>query len=112
MVKRVKKKAEKHKLEHVKTINAPASNTGLEDECIDLILCIDVLPDIKDIDSTFREMHRILKPDGILSVFEPHAGLEPGVWKPDKSVKELTDTGLFSLHERSNKILKFKKVRG
>jgi ubiquinone/menaquinone biosynthesis C-methylase UbiE len=112
MIDRVKKKAEKHGLEHVETINAPASNTRLEDESIDLILCIDVLPDIKDIDSTFREMYRILKPDGILSVFEPHAGFEPGVWKPDRSVKELTGTGLFFPHERNNKILKFKKVLG
>jgi ubiquinone/menaquinone biosynthesis C-methylase UbiE len=110
MVERVKKKAQKHNLEHVKTINAPASATGLEDESIDLILCIDVLPDVRDTDSTFREMYRVLKLDGVLSVFEPHAGFEPGVWKPDKSIKELTGTGLFSLHERNGNILKFKKV--
>lgn len=110
MIERIKKKAKKHKLEHVKTINALASNTGLEDESIDLILCIDVLSDITDIDSTLQEMYRILKIDGMLSVFEPHAGFELGAWKPDKSIKELTGTGLFSLHERNNKILKFKKV--
>ena len=110
MIQHVKKKAAKQKLENVKTITAPASNTGLEDESISLVICIDVLSDITDIDSTLHEMHRILKFDGILSVFEPHAGIEPGAWKPDKSITELTVTGLFSLHERNNKILKFKKV--
>ena len=110
MIQRVNKKAKKHKLDHVKTINSPASNTGLEDESIDLILCIDVLSDLRDIDCTLVEMHRILRADGTLSVFEPHAKFEPGAWKPDKSINELTGTGLFSLHEKDNKILKFKKV--
>jgi len=99
MIKNVKKKVKKHGLENVKTITSTANNTGLDDESIDLIFCIDVLSDITDIDDTLREMHRILKSDGTLSVFEPHAGFEPGAWKPEKSMKILTSTGLFSLHE-------------
>jgi len=110
MIENVKKKVKKQRLENVKTITATASNIGLEDESIDLIFCIDVLSDITDIDSTLQEMYRILKFNGILSVFEPHTGFEPGAWKPDKSIKELTATGLFSLHERDDRILKFKKV--
>ena len=110
MIENVKKKVKKQRLNNVKTITATASNTGLEDESIDLIFCIDVLSDITDIDSTLQEMYRILKFDGILSVFEPHTGFEPGAWKPDKSIKELTATGLFSLHARDDRILKFKKV--
>jgi hypothetical protein len=43
-------------------------------------------------------------------VFEPHAGFEPGAWKPDKSIMELMATDLFFLHERDDRILKFKKV--
>jgi ubiquinone/menaquinone biosynthesis C-methylase UbiE len=112
MIERVRKKARKHRMENVKTIIAPASDTGLDDESLDMILCIDVLSDIDDIDRTLVEMFRILKPDGTLSVFEPHAKFEPGAWKPDKSIKELTGTGLFSLQERNNEILKFKKVVG
>ena len=112
MTKNINRKVEKQKLKNVNTITSFASNTGLEDESIDLIICIDVLSDITDINSTLQEMYRVLKSDGILSVFEPHAGLEPGAWKPDKSIKELTTTGLFSLYERDDKILKFKKVFG
>ncbi len=94
----------------MKTINSPASSTGLDDESIDLILCIDVLSDISDLEPTLQEMHRILKSDGILSVYEPHTGWEPGAWKPERSTKELTTTGLFSLHRRDDRILKFGKT--
>jgi len=112
MIKKVKKKVEKQGLENVQTITTNASNTGLEDESIDLIFCIDVLSDITDVNSTLQEIYRILKFDGILSVFEPHAGFEPGAWKPGKSIEELTATGLFSLHYRGDKILKFRKLAG
>jgi ubiquinone/menaquinone biosynthesis C-methylase UbiE len=110
MIENVEKKVRKHRLENVKTIKSPASSTGLNDESINLILCIDVLSDISDIDPTLQEMHRVLKSDGILSVYEPHTGLEPGTWKPERSVKELTTTGLFSLHRRNSRILKFEKM--
>ncbi len=109
MIKTVEKKVKKHGLENVKTITSTANNTGLDDESIDLVFCIDVLSDVTDLEDTLKEMHRILKPDGTLSVFEPHAGFEPGAWKPEKSMKILTSTGLFSLDERDDKILKFKK---
>ena len=56
------------------------------------------------------EMHRILKLDGILSVYEPHTGLEPGAWKPEKSIEELTSQGLFSLQRRDRRILLFEKM--
>jgi ubiquinone/menaquinone biosynthesis C-methylase UbiE len=110
MIESVEKKVRKHRLENVKTINSPASSTGLNDESINLILCIDVLSDISDIEPTLQEMHRILKSDGMLAVYEPHTGWEPGAWKPERSIKELTTTGLFSLHRRDGKILKFIKT--
>lgn len=110
MIENVEKKVRKHRLENVKTINSHASSTGLNDESINLILCIDVLSDISDINPTLQEMHRILKSDGILSVYEPHTGLEPGTWKPERSIKELTTSGLFSLQRRDGRILKFGKT--
>lgn len=110
MAKRIKRKVEKQGLENVTTITSSASNTGLEDETIDLIICIDVMSEIADGNRVFQEMYRILKSEGTLSIFEPHAGLEPGVWKPERSIEELTASGLFSLRERDDKILKFNKV--
>lgn len=110
MIENVEKKVRKHRLENVRAINSPASSTGLDDESIDLILCIDVLSDISDIDPTLHEMHRILKSDGMLSVYEPHTGWEPGAWKPERSIKELTTTGLFFLHRRDGRILNFGKT--
>ena len=109
MVENIEKKVRKYRLGNVKSINSPASSTGLGDESIDLILCIDVLSDISDIDATLQEMHRILKSDGILSVYEPHTGWEPGTWKPERSTKELTNRGLFFPHGRDGRILKFGK---
>ncbi len=109
MIDNVEKKIRKHRLENVKTIKSPASNTGLDDESIDLILCIDVLSDISEMEPTLMEMRRILKSEGILSVYEPHTGWEPGAWKPERSIKELTTPGLFFLHTRDGRILKFGK---
>jgi ubiquinone/menaquinone biosynthesis C-methylase UbiE len=110
MIEDVKKKVKKYRLDNVKTINSPASSTGLNDKSINLILCIDVLSDISDIGPTLQEMHRILKSDGILSVYEPHTGWEPGTWKPERSIKELTSTGQFFLQRRDSRILKFGKT--
>ena len=110
MTETVERKARKSGLENVKTINAPASCTGLDDESIDVILCIDVLSDVGDIEPTLQEMRRVLKSAGSRSVYEPHTAWEPGAWKPDRSINELTSAGLFSLQSRDGKILKFGKT--
>jgi ubiquinone/menaquinone biosynthesis C-methylase UbiE len=112
MTEMVAKKANRSGLGNVRTITAPASKTGLADASVDLILCIDVLPDISDMDATMREMHRVLKPDGTLSVYEPHAGWEPGARKPEKTIEELTATGLFFLRSRDGRIVRFGKAPG
>lgn len=106
----VARKARKSGLENVKTINAPASGTGLPDESVDLVLCIDVLSDVSDMEATLREVHRVLKPDGTLSVYEPHAGWEPGAWKPERTARELTATGLFILRATEGRIVRFGKA--
>jgi ubiquinone/menaquinone biosynthesis C-methylase UbiE len=110
MTQKVEEKVRKSGLRNVKTINCPASSTALPGQSIDLILCIDVLSDICDLDATLQEMHRVLKPAGLVSLYEPHAGWEPGAWQPERSTKELTSTGLFFLHERDGRILNFGKT--
>jgi len=47
---------------------------------IDIVIIIDTIADLSDSDSVLKEMNRILKSDGILSVYE---GLF-GHWKPEK----------------------------
>jgi demethylmenaquinone methyltransferase/2-methoxy-6-polyprenyl-1,4-benzoquinol methylase len=110
MIEVVERKVRKHQLSNVKTLNVPASKTGLDDESMDLILCIDVLSDITDIKNTLLELSRILKPEGILSIFEPHTSWEIGTWKPEKSIQELTSSGMFSLYKRDGNILQFVKL--
>ena len=107
----VAKQAGRSGLRNVKTITAPASKSGLQDAGVDLVLCIDVLSDVTDLDATLREIHRVLKPDGMLSVYEPHAGWEPGAWKPERTIEALT-TGLFFLRTRDGKIVRFGKAPG
>jgi ubiquinone/menaquinone biosynthesis C-methylase UbiE len=109
MIEIVEKKVVKNQLKNVKTLIAPASDIDLDDESIDLILCIDVLSDITDVNETLLELRRVLKPNGILSIFEPHTSWEPGTWKPEKSIHELTGSGMFSLQKRVGKILQFAK---
>jgi ubiquinone/menaquinone biosynthesis C-methylase UbiE len=110
MTEDVEKKIRKYRLQNVKSINSPASRTGLQDESIDLILCIDVLSDISDLHASLREMHRVLKAAGTLSVYEPHTGWEPGAWKPETTTRELTSTGLFFPNGSDGRILKFGKT--
>jgi SAM-dependent methyltransferase len=51
---------------NVKFIEASATQTGLPSESFDLVYCRFLLIHLKEPDLALREMHRLLKPDGIL----------------------------------------------
>ena len=39
---------------------------GLEDHCLDLVLCIEVLSDLSDLEPALQEMYRFPKADGVI----------------------------------------------
>ena len=98
----VEKKAKKEKLTNITAILSDG-DTGLPDESIDVILLYDTIHMIKDKQMLLEELHRVLKPDGFLSVWAPH---QP---KVNKAVEIVQENGLFSLRDQDKKLLNFKK---
>jgi ubiquinone/menaquinone biosynthesis C-methylase UbiE len=59
--------AEKHKITNIENIRSDMA-TGLPDGSVDVVLLYDVLHHLKNLDAVLAELHRVLKPDGNLSV--------------------------------------------
>lgn len=93
----VEKQARKRRLTNIETILSD-SKTGLPDECIDVIWMCDVLHEVKERRAVLEELHRVLKEEGALAIYD---GMR-------ERVLSYTN-GLFSLTERNGKLLKFTK---
>jgi len=98
MVERLK--AKKH-LPNVTTIRSD-SRTGLPDQCLDVVLLYDVFHELEQPGVVLEELHRILKPAGILSVSDHH--LTEG-----EILSSLTKPGLFQFIEKGRKTYAFRK---
>jgi ubiquinone/menaquinone biosynthesis C-methylase UbiE len=94
-VEKVQQKIEKEGVTNVKTILADAAQTGLPDQSFDLIFVFGLVRPIGDMENILTELHRLLKPEGILSV-------EGRLWPSN---------GLFYLVKRQGRIAQFRKVR-
>ena len=68
-IREVQKKADKKGLGNVKTILTNC-NTKLPDSSVDVVLLFYVLHDFKDPDAIIKELNRMLKPMGVLSVID------------------------------------------
>jgi 2-polyprenyl-3-methyl-5-hydroxy-6-metoxy-1,4-benzoquinol methylase len=73
---RVRGKAENAGLTNIRTILAENSSlsTGLQDESTDVILVFDMMHAVIDKQGLLKELHRVLKKNGFLSVFPMHLG--------------------------------------
>ena len=67
-VERVQQKIEKEGVTNVKTILADAAQTGLPDQSFDLVFLFGFAHPIGNMENIWTELHRLLKPEGILSV--------------------------------------------
>jgi ubiquinone/menaquinone biosynthesis C-methylase UbiE len=68
----VKQKASRKGLQNVETVLVRGYDSGIEDSTIDRVLLIDTIHLIDDPDALFREIHRLLKPDGLLFMEKGH----------------------------------------
>ncbi|MFC2035039.1 class I SAM-dependent methyltransferase [Chloroflexota bacterium] len=93
----VEKKSKKAGLTNIETILSD-NKTGLPDECVDAIWMGDVLHEVKERRAVLEELHRVLRGEGILAIYD---GMR-------KKVLNYTND-LFSLSERHGKFLKFTK---
>jgi FkbM family methyltransferase len=78
LLERVKERASNEGLTNIETALSDRSkpNTNLQDESVDVILVYDVMHEVGDRLALLQELSRVLKRDGILSVFPMHMGTE------------------------------------
>ncbi len=92
---RLREVASGRRLDNIKTVLLDRSSVsiGLENESVDVILLYDVLQEIQDKQGLFKELHRILRQDSLLSVFPMHLGT-------DKLLKMIDALALFRFRDR------------
>jgi ubiquinone/menaquinone biosynthesis C-methylase UbiE len=97
----VKKMIIKKHLGNVETIHSDCK-TGLPDNSMDIILLYDTFHDLKHPNDVLKELHRVLKGHGILSVSDHHL-------EENELVTNLADSGFFKLSVRGTKTYSFLK---
>jgi len=93
-VERVQQKTEKEGVTNVEIILADVAQTGLPDQSFDVIFVFGFVRPIGNLENILTELHRLLKPAGILSV-------EGRLWPPNE---------LFHPVKRPGRISQFRKV--
>jgi len=94
--------ASKKQLTNVETIRSDCA-TGLPDESIDAALLYDTLHGLSKPNEVLAELHRILKPNGILSFNDHHM-------EEEEIISKVTDKGLFKLSRKGKRVYNFSKV--
>jgi len=70
---KLSRKAEKEGLDNIVTLLSSGDvDIPIENETLNHVLLIDVLQEISDKDTLLEEVHRILKPDGLMAVYPMH----------------------------------------
>jgi len=95
----VTEQSRKEGLSNIETILSKRQ-TGLPDECIDVIWMCDVFHEVSGRRAVLKELHRILKNGGVLAIYD---GMREGVLG--------YTNGLFSLVERDGKLCRFAKIK-
>ncbi len=93
----VEEKSRKEGLTNIETIPSDRK-TGLPDECIDIIWMCDVLHEVKERRAVLEELHRVLRKEGILAIYD---GMR-------ERILNYTE-GLFFLTMKDGKLHKFTK---
>jgi ubiquinone/menaquinone biosynthesis C-methylase UbiE len=97
----VSKKVREAGLKNVKVVKSDAVNTGFTDETFHTVLLFGVIPaPMIPMNSLMKEMHRIIKTEGTLSVWPPVPG-----WLPQSILK----SGLFTLANKRNSVYNFQR---
>ncbi len=101
-VKSVRRAAEQHGLGNIRTILG-SSLADLPGESVDLTLLYDVLHDLHEPGPILADFHRLLKPEGVLSVRDHHM-------KNERLLSLITGGGLFLLAGGDRRTLRFVKA--
>jgi ubiquinone/menaquinone biosynthesis C-methylase UbiE len=98
-VEAVTKKVQSANLKNVRVIKGNALNTELPAGNLDVVLVFGVIPaPMLPMEQLLSEMHRILKPGGIMAV-----------WPPSWVHKAIIQSGLFTLSSKKNGVSNYRK---
>jgi len=100
-IQRVQDIASKKQLTNVETILSDCQ-TGLPDNSLDVVLLYDIFHHLSDSDVVLKELHRVLKPDRILSFSDHHM-------KEKEIVTEAINDRLFRLLRKGQRTYTFLK---
>jgi ubiquinone/menaquinone biosynthesis C-methylase UbiE len=100
-VQQIKKVAARRGLPNITTILSDG-RTGLPDASLDIVLLFDTIHGLSQPDAVLAELHRVLKPNGILSVSDHHLTEE-------SIVSKVTNNGLFQLSLKGKGVYNFVK---
>jgi ubiquinone/menaquinone biosynthesis C-methylase UbiE len=101
-IRMVKNFASRNHLGNIETIISDGE-TGLTDGSMDYVLLFDVLHHLPRPETILVEFHRILKPDGILAMSDPHM--------KDEEIKEIIGgSGYFKLRTRNKNAFLFSRI--
>lgn len=96
-------KVQEEGLENLETILSSELDTGLKDESVDMVLLYDVIHLIEKRATLFAEVYRVLKPDGLVSIYPMHV-------KKDEVLKQMRESNFSLEAERhGGNILNFRK---
>jgi ubiquinone/menaquinone biosynthesis C-methylase UbiE len=102
-IKMVQHIALKRQITNVETICSDCK-TGLPDDSIDIVLLYDTLHTLSDPNDIIGELHRVLKPNGILSITDHHM-------KEDDIVTKVINTGFFGLSGKNKRTCNFSMIK-
>lgn len=98
----VKRRANENKLKNIETILTDC-DTQLEDNSVDVALLLDIYHHLLNPENILKELHRVLKENGWLSVDDHH-------YKDDEILGKIIKHGLFKYIERKEELFNFIKI--
>ncbi len=98
----VNKIIDRYKLSNVVTICSDC-HTYLTNSSVDAVLLYDILHGLRKNDDILKELHRLLKPDGILSIRDHHL-------TANEITTNVSNKGFFKLKNKGKKTLTFVKI--
>jgi ubiquinone/menaquinone biosynthesis C-methylase UbiE len=101
-IRMVQRITSKRQMTNVETILSDCK-TGLPTDSTDVVLLYDTFHDLNDPDAVLEELHRILRPNGILSFSDHHM-------KENEIASKITNKELFRLSKKGKRTYSFIKV--
>jgi len=102
-IQKVQSLVSKKQLTNVETIHSDCK-TGLPDSSVDVVLLYDTFHALRDPNGVLEELHRVLKPDGVLSFSDHHL-------KENEIISKVTNRGLFRLSRKGIRTYNFAKEK-